>query len=77
MQGFGGLNWTEPVLIVVWDMVTVPVGAYPLTLAVQVMTVEELATADRGLHETVVFEAFIVTIKLYVPADWKLLGSPP
>jgi hypothetical protein len=73
----GRLKETEPVLPVICDSVTVPVGKYPLTVTLQVMIVDEPATADIGLQETVVLVAFVVTIKLYVPADWKLLASPP
>lgn len=41
------------------------------------MVVVEPATADFGVQETVVFEAFVVTTKLYAPAVAGLLESPP
>ncbi len=65
---------TDPVLL--FDQVTMPVGAYPFTLAVQVMTVEEPATTDLGVQETVVFEVFTVTTKLYHPVVGELAESP-
>ena len=48
-----GLRETEPVPL--WDQLTVPAGEEPITLAVQVMVVDEPATADLGVQETVVF----------------------
>lgn len=60
----------------VWDQVTLPVGEYPITLAVQMMIVDEPAAADFGAQETVVFETFFITVRPYVPGDWKFLVSP-
>lgn len=59
------------------DQVMVPVGEYPVTTALQVTVLGDAAGTSMGLHETVVFVALIVAVKLYVPADWKFLESPP
>jgi hypothetical protein len=48
------LNVTEPVPD--WDQVTVPVGENPFTVALHLITFEEPATIEDGLHETLVVE---------------------
>jgi len=68
---------TEPVLLVVWDQLTVPVGAYPFTVTVQMTTVDEPTSTDFGVQETPIFVTFVVTTRLYVPEDGKFLESPP
>ena len=67
---------TEPVPLV-WDHVTVPVGMlYPLTLTLQVIFVEEPATAEVGLQETVVVEGFFFTVRPKVPKEDGFFLSP-
>jgi hypothetical protein len=46
-------------------------------LALQTTTVDEPATTELGLQETVVFVASVVTARLYVPEDGEFLVSPP
>jgi len=60
MQGSGGWKETEPVPLC--EKSTVPVGLKPVTLALHVMTVGEPATADVGVHETVVLVLWHGTI---------------
>ena len=45
-------------------------------MALQVMTFAEPKTADRGLQETVVFEAFTVTGRVNSPEDGEFLEFP-
>jgi hypothetical protein len=65
---------TEPAPL--WDQATVPVGPYPVTLAVQVMTADEPVTADFGVQETAVLGSFADTVRLYAPADREFWGDP-
>ena len=51
-------NETEPLPL--WDQLTVPVGEYPVTVAVQVIVVEEPAAADFGAQETDVFVSMLL-----------------
>ena len=70
-----GLNRTEPTPL--WDQVTVPVGEEPVTFALHVMIVDEPATADFGVQETVVVVALTVTTRvLDVPEDAEFWESP-
>jgi hypothetical protein len=41
------------------------------------MTFGEPAATDLGVQKTIIFVTFFVTARLYVPADWKFLASPP
>jgi hypothetical protein len=73
---------TEPVPI--WDQLTVPVIPKQIRQmtqsgsTVQVMIVDEPATADLGLQERTSILVFcFVTVRLYVPADGEYLESPP
>lgn len=66
---------TDPVPLRV--QVTVPVGEYPVTRALQVTVPDEAAGRLAGLQETLVFEVLIVTTKSYASADGGFLESPP
>jgi hypothetical protein len=41
------------------------------------MVVDDPATADLGVQETVVFVTFVVTVRMCVPEDGEFLESPP
>jgi len=73
---FDGPKRTVPLLLVDWWRVTVPVRRYPPTVTLQEMTVRDAASADLGVHETEVCEAFMATFKSNVPVDRKSLASP-
>jgi hypothetical protein len=70
-----GTNETDPVPLC--DQVTLPVGKYPVTLAVQMMVVEEPTRMELGLQDTVLLVAYIVTARLCVPPNGEFLESPP
>jgi hypothetical protein len=59
------------------DQVTLPVGEYPVTVALQLTTFDEPTITYFGLQEIVVFVVFTVTTRLYAPAVAGLLESPP
>ena len=59
-----------------WDQSTVPVGAYPPTLATHVIVFDHPPVEEAGLQETLVLEALTPTSRPYVPAEGKLRGSP-
>ena len=64
---------TEPVPL--WDQLTVPVGTYPVTLALQVMLFDEATGTLAGLQETVVFEAFVIAVRATVPVKGGSEGA--
>ena len=73
---FDGLKRTVPSLLVDCLRVTIPVRRYPLTVTLQEMTVGDAASADLGVHETEVVEAFMATFKSNIPVDRKSFVSP-
>lgn len=54
------------------DHATVPVGKYPLTTAVHLITCDEPANVDAGLHDTAVLDAFAVTLRMNLPDEGEL-----
>jgi hypothetical protein len=59
------------------DHVTIPVGRYPLTLAVQVMVADEPTEMLVGLQETEVVEVTGATVRESLPSDGAFFESPP